>query len=204
MAAPGRELSLTVERGGREIALPITPQARTIGEGAQARQVGMLGVEHTPAAIGQRERVGPIDAVRYGADQTWTIVSLTGSYVIDIFAGRQSADQLAGPLGILDQSGKIATAAISQPNEPLLTIIAELAMSLLEWAAILSVAVGIVNLLPIPILDGGHLLFYAIEAVRGGKPLPMIAQEWAFRAGLAVMGALFLFATWNDIQRHLG
>jgi regulator of sigma E protease len=67
--------------------------------------------------------------------------------------------------------------------------------------AVLSVAVGIVNLLPIPVLDGGHLVFYAIEAVRGGKPLPPQAQEWAFRAGFAAMASLFLFATWNDITR---
>ncbi|MCR6643294.1 MAG: site-2 protease family protein [Terricaulis sp.] len=78
-----------------------------------------------------------------------------------------------------------------------------LALSLLSLAAVLSVAVGIVNLLPIPILDGGHLLFYAIEGVRGGKPLPAVAQEWAYRAGFAVMASLFLFATWNDITRLL-
>lgn len=203
MASPGEQLLLTVERGESELTLPITPSARTVGEGANARQVGMLGVEHAPAALEDRERVGPLGAISFGAQQTWQIIYLTGSYVADIFSGRQSADQLAGPLGILDQSGKIATAAIEQPDEPVMTIVFELLLSLLEWAAILSVAVGIVNLLPIPILDGGHLLFYAIEAVRGGKPLPLIAQEWAFRAGIAVMGALFLFATWNDIQRHL-
>jgi regulator of sigma E protease len=61
--------------------------------------------------------------------------------------------------------------------------------------------VGIVNLLPIPILDGGHLMFYAIEASRGGKPLPPAAQEWAFRAGAFLMVSLFLFATWNDVAR---
>ena len=76
-----------------------------------------------------------------------------------------------------------------------------LALSLLNLAAVLSVAVGFVNLLPIPILDGGHLLFYGIEALRGGKPLPPSAQEWAYRAGFAVMASLFLFATWNDITR---
>jgi regulator of sigma E protease len=77
----------------------------------------------------------------------------------------------------------------------------DLLLSLLGWAAVLSVAVGIVNLLPIPVLDGGHLAFYAIEAVRGGKPLPLQAQEWAMRGGLIALLALFLFATWNDIQR---
>lgn len=76
-----------------------------------------------------------------------------------------------------------------------------LALALLNLAAVLSVAVGFVNLLPIPILDGGHLLFYGIEALRGGRPLPASAQEWAYRAGFAVMASLFLFATWNDITR---
>ncbi len=204
IAAPERRLLLGVDRGGQEIVVPITPQARVIGEGANAQRVGMLGVEHTPAPFGQRERVGPVESLRYGADQTWTIITLTGSYVVDIFRGRQSANNLAGPLGILDKSGQITNAAISQPDVPLGLMLAQLGLSLLEWAAILSVAVGIANLLPVPILDGGQLVFYAIEAVRGGKPLPVNAQEWAFRAGIAVMGALFLFATWNDIQRLLG
>jgi regulator of sigma E protease len=142
-----------------------------------------------------------------GAANTWGIVAQTGSYIGAIFAGRESGDQIAGPLGIINVSGQVATAALTPPpgggggdwGDRLGT----LGIALLGLAAVLSVAVGFVNLLPIPILDGGHLLFYAIEAARGGKPLPPAAQEWAYRAGFAVMASLFLFATWNDISRLL-
>jgi len=202
----GQVTPLSVQRGGEVVALSVTPMSREAPQpDGSVRQVGVIGIERRMAP-GESviERVDPIEAVQTGAEQTWMIVALTGKYVADVFTGRQSPDQLAGPGGILMESGRIASSALEHQHETIWTKISHLLLSLAQWAAILSVAVGIVNLLPIPILDGGHLLFYAIEALRGGKPLPMVAQEWAFRAGLAVMGALFLFATWNDIQRHLG
>jgi regulator of sigma E protease len=136
---------------------------------------------------------------------TWGIVAQTGAYIGAIFAGRESGDQIAGPLGIINVSGQVATSALTGPGggSDWTDRIGSLGLALLSLAAVLSVAVGFVNLLPIPILDGGHLLFYAIEAARGGKPLPPAAQEWAYRAGFAVMASLFLFATWNDITRLL-
>jgi regulator of sigma E protease len=100
-------------------------------------------------------------------------------------------------------SGQVASSALSGPNLDWPEKLQRLGLALLSLAAVLSVAVGFVNLLPIPILDGGHLLFYGIEALRGGKPIPPAAQEWAYRAGFAVMASLFLFATWNDITRLL-
>src|SRR5262249_53750914 len=135
--------------------------------------------------------------------RTWDMIAQTGAYIADVFRGRASANQIAGPTGIFMVSGEVANSALSAPDSDLNGRVGLLALSLLSLAAILSVAVGIVNLLPIPILDGGHLLFYAIEALRGGRPLPPAAQEWAYRAGFAVMASLFLFATWNDISRLL-
>jgi len=201
-ARPGATLSLTVERNDTQTDIAALVGSRAMGEGANARQIGFLGITHTGRPFG--ERVGPVEAFEFGAEQTWAIIAGTGIYVADIIRGRQSADQLAGPLGILHQSGEITTDALKPQDVPASKKIVVLMLRLLEWAAILSVAVGVANLLPIPILDGGNLLFYAIEFVRGGKPLPLIAQEWALRAGIAAMGALFLFATWNDIQRFLG
>jgi regulator of sigma E protease len=166
----------------------------------------MLGVSG-PLVLEQErviERYGPFGALAAGAANTWEIVARTGQYIGAIFAGRESGDQIAGPLGIINVSGQVATSALSAPDDGgIAAKLGLLALSLLSLAAVLSVAVGIVNLLPIPILDGGHLLFYAIEGVRGGKPLPAAAQEWAYRAGFAVMASLFLFATWNDITRLL-
>jgi regulator of sigma E protease len=196
--SPGQPLMLRIERGGEVRTLTATPTA----SGAR----GVLGVTGPLVLEDERviERYGPLSALGAGAANTWEIVAQTGAYIGAIFAGRESGDQIAGPLGIINVSGQVATSALSGPDQGGIgTRIGLLALSLLSLAAVLSVAVGIVNLLPIPILDGGHLLFYAIEAVRGGQPLPAAAQEWAYRAGFAVMASLFLFATWNDITRLL-
>lgn len=197
-ASPGQPLALQIERNGDITTLNATP--------ARSGQRGVLGVSGPLVLEGERviERYGPLSALAAGAANTWDIVAKTGAYIGAIFAGRESGDQIAGPLGIINVSGQVATSALNGPDDGGIGArIGLLALSLLSLAAVLSVAVGIVNLLPIPILDGGHLLFYAIEAVRGGKPLPAAAQEWAYRAGFAVMASLFLFATWNDITRLL-
>ena len=203
---PGRPLDLTVRRGEANVSLRATPEAQNLPDATGVtRRVGLLGIERrTLPSERVIQRYGPGQAVVEGARQTWSIVAMTGLYVGNIVMGRASAEHIAGPAGIFTESGRIAGNAIDQQGVGLAERLADLALSLFQWAAILSVAVGIVNLLPIPILDGGHLLFYAIEAVRGGRPLPVQAQEWALRAGLAVLGSLFLFATWNDIQRIFG
>ncbi|MBL8550755.1 MAG: RIP metalloprotease [Hyphomonadaceae bacterium] len=204
-ANPERQLNLVVRRDGGLASLTVTPTAtETPGPDGRMRRIGLLGIERrTLPEERVIERVGPIGAIGIGAQQTWSIVAMTGAYIGEVFAGRASPEHIAGPAGILNESGRIASRAIDQTDVSPWERLSDLLLSLLQWAAILSVAVGIVNLLPIPILDGGHLLFYAIEAIRGGKPLPPQAHEWALRAGLAVLGGLFLFATWNDIQRFL-
>lgn len=198
-AAPQQAVTMQVERGGEMLTLTATPGSARQG----GVETGVLGVSG-PLILREEqqiERYGALEALRLGAVSTWMIVAQTGEYIGAIFAGRESGDQIAGPLGILNFTGQVATGALAVPETTLSERLTMLALSLLRLAAVLSVAVGIVNLLPIPILDGGHLLFYAIEAVRGGKPLPPAAQEWAYRAGFAVMASLFLFATWNDITR---
>lgn len=194
------QIDFTVERGGALLDISATPRVMDPdGDGpAQARP--LLGLTHNDDRA-QYVGVNPVEAVGLGAAQTWMIVASTFTYIADVVTGRQSGEHIAGPVGIMQQSGQIAESALDQPDGTLFGRLGDLAFSLLQWAAILSVAVGIVNLLPIPILDGGHLMFYAIEALRGGKPLPPMAQEWAFRAGALVMMTLFLFATWNDVAR---
>lgn len=204
-ASPGQPLQLTLRRADEVTSLSATPGSREVAdEGGAPTQRGFLGIVRQMRPEERViEPVGPISAIGLGATQTWNMVAQTGAYVGGMLTGRNSGADIAGPLGILSASGQIAESALAPPDQGVLDKVGTLALSLIGWAAMLSVAVGIVNLLPIPILDGGHLLFYAIEAVRGGRPLPLAAQEWAFRAGLAVMASLFLFATWNDVTRHL-
>jgi regulator of sigma E protease len=128
-------------------------------------------------------RYNPAVAVWKGVEETGFIISTTFSYLGDIIVGRQNADQLGGPLRIAQVSGQVATLGL---------------LALLNLAAILSVSIGLLNLFPIPMLDGGHLLYYAVEAVRG-EPLGEKAQEYGFRIGLAAVLSLMLFATWNDL-----
>jgi regulator of sigma E protease len=107
------------------------------------------------------------------------------SYVKGMILGQVSPDQLAGPLGIAQISGQAASISFA---------------ALFNLAAVLSVSIGLINLFPIPMLDGGHLVFYAVEAVRG-KPLAQNVQEMGFKVGLGLVLMLMLMATWNDITR---
>ncbi|MFZ4602734.1 MAG: M50 family metallopeptidase [Caulobacterales bacterium] len=204
VSSPGKPLAFQVLRDGAPIALTVTPSAREgIDEGGASVTRGVLGVGRTTRPEERKvERFNPLTALAAGAGQVWTIISSTVSYIGNIVSGRASAEHLAGPLGIMDQSGKVLEGSLAAggAQTPLIERIGQAGVALLQWAAILSVAVGFVNLLPVPMLDGGHLLFYGVETARG-RPLSLKAQEMGFRAGLAFIASLFLFATWNDLQR---
>jgi regulator of sigma E protease len=200
-----REVALLIERDGsmQTVALIPAPAQVIDPETGIETTVGRAGIARPPmpdeVVI---DRMNPLEALAYGGEQTWRIVASTFSYIANIFQGLASAEHISGPTGILMQSGQIAEGAIAQAGDASVwERLADLGLSLVAWAAVLSVAVGIVNLLPIPVLDGGHLAFYAIEAARGGKPLPLQVQEWAVRGGLLCILGLFLFATFNDIRR---
>lgn len=203
-ASANTPLVLGIERDGQPLQITVTPTSApsNLQQGPRAGQ-GLLGVNGPMVLQSERqvEPYGVTEAISMGAQNTWGIIAQTGAYIGAVFSGRESGNQIAGPLGIINVSGQVATSALDLPQATVGERARMLGLALLNLAAVLSVAVGFVNLLPIPILDGGHLLFYGIEAARGGKPIPPVAQEWAYRAGFAVMGSLFLFATWNDITR---
>jgi regulator of sigma E protease len=183
-AAPGRELAVKVDRGGAVYTLRVTPERQEVSDnlgGTITR--GIIGIRRvtTPDAVELR-RAGPFEAVWLGVRETNFIITSTLGYLGDVIVGRQRADQLGGPIRIAEVSGQVAKVG----PEALLNLI-----------AVISVSVGLINLFPIPLLDGGHLLFYAIEAVRR-KPLSERTQEIGFRIGLAVVLMLMVFATWND------
>jgi regulator of sigma E protease len=183
-ASAGVPLKIEVERDGALISIGVTPAASEVKSLWGSRTVGMLGIQSTVNKKDIRiEPTGLVESAALGAGETWLWVERTGSFVSGVFAGRESARQVSGPIGIATVSGEMAKLGIG---------------ALIWLAAILSISVGLINLVPIPLLDGGHLMYFAIEALRG-KPLSEKAQEFGFKVGLALVGALMLFATSNDL-----
>jgi regulator of sigma E protease len=183
----GRTLSFVVQRGDTEVTLNATPELKEVKDAfGNVHRTGLLGISRPIAAGDVTVRhFGPIEAVGMGVQETWFIVARTYDYLTGLIAGRESADQIGGPIRIAQVSGQVATFGMG---------------ALLSLAAVLSVSIGILNLFPIPLLDGGHLLFYAFEAVRG-RPLSARTQDIGFRIGLAIVLMLMIFATWNDVLR---
>lgn len=181
----GTTLNFTVKRGDEVVKLTGTPQLREIKDAfGNAHRVGILGITRaTGPGDTVTKPVDPATAVWLGVKETWFVVDRTVSYIGGIFTGRENADQVGGPIRIAQISGQVATIGLS---------------ALIHLAAVLSVSIGLLNLFPVPLLDGGHLLFYAVEAVRG-KPLSERSQELGFRIGLALVLMLMVFATYNDI-----
>jgi regulator of sigma E protease len=181
----GEPLKIVVERKNSEITLKATPQLKEIKDNfGNVHRLGVLGISRSMAAGDiKTEKLGPFGAVTLGAQETWFVVDRTLSYIVGVFAGREAADQLGGPIRIAQVSGQVASAGF---------------VALIHLTAVLSVSIGLLNLFPIPLLDGGHLLFYGIEAIRG-RPLSERAQEVGFRIGLAIVVMLMIFATFNDI-----
>lgn len=185
----GRAMAFTIDRGGMPVTLTATP-AFTRGKDGFGNKLcqGILGITGpTMSSDARVEPVGPLDAVRFGAERTWSIVDRTFVFIGGLFAGRECADQLGGPIRIAQISGQVATMGF---------------VPILELAAMLSVSIGLLNLFPVPLLDGGHLLFYGVEAVRG-RPLSARAQEIGFRIGFAIVVMLMIFTVFNDISQLL-
>jgi len=182
----GQELAITIERDGREIAMRVTPQMTEIPDSlGGTMRVGLLGISKDVSEDLVYERKNPIEAIGLGVSETYFVIERTLAYVKGMILGQVSPDQLAGPLGIAQISGQAASISLA---------------ALFHLAAVLSVSIGLINLFPIPMLDGGHLVFYAVEAVRG-KPLAQNVQELGFKVGLGLVLMLMLMATWNDITR---
>jgi regulator of sigma E protease len=144
-------------------------------------------------------RYNPIEAVQRGAQRTWYTLETTVFYLGRMITGQVSADQLRGPLGIATVTKNVATLG-NDSSDGFLENLGRSALNLAQLVAVLSVSIGFMNLLPIPVLDGGHLLFYAYEAVFR-RPLAAKVQAAGYRVGLALVLGLMLFATWNDLQR---
>lgn len=179
--SPGRTLEIVVARDGGEATLTAIPRPVEITDrfGATHR-IGQLGVGRSGMAFVRHD---PFSAVWHAATETFALTTGTLDAVGQMIAGTRTTEELGGPLRIAQMSGEMA-------QEGLVTLI--------WFMAVLSINLGLINLFPVPMLDGGHLLFYAVEVVRG-RPLGPRAQEFGFRIGLALVLALMLFVTWKDL-----
>lgn len=191
---PDQALRFEIERGGDTLLLTATP--RTVaanaaggadGDSGEVAQVGLLGVSPDPAQIGY-QRLNPFEAVATASQRTWGLTTQILGALGQIITGNRTAEELGGPLRIAQLSGQMAQGGL---------------VSLVFFMAALSINLGLINLFPVPMLDGGHLAFYAVEAVRG-RPLNQKVQEYGFRFGLVLVLLLMIFATWNDlVQLHV-
>jgi regulator of sigma E protease len=196
----GATITFTIQRDGREVVLNGTPEKRVVtDELGVPGEIGVLGVV-TERRRGDvtRTPLSPPAALVGGAERTWDVLTTTVTYLGRMVRGEVASDQIGGPLRIGHTAGgvaKLSTEGAETPREWILGA----TVGLLGLAAVLSVGIGFMNLLPVPVLDGGHLLFYAYEAV-ARRPLAAQVQDVGYRLGLALLLGLMLFATWNDLQ----
>jgi regulator of sigma E protease len=184
---PGREVLLTIERGGEERQVVVVPRPHT-ADGADGRPVGRIGASLRHATEMVEVRYGPFGAVAYGVKQTWDMSWFSLRMLGRMLVGDLSWKNLSGPVTIADYAGQTARVGW---------------VAYVAFLALVSVSLGVLNLLPIPILDGGHLVYYGLEAIKG-RPLSERFMAITQRAGLAVIGALMFIALFNDISRLFG
>lgn len=183
----GQEVVLTVERGDERFQVTLTPKASTQQDASgRAVTVGLIGI--SPTESFRYERVDPLTALYHAGVRTVDTTIKIGWVLVKIVEGAISPQTIGGPILMAQMTGE-------QVQQGLLNLI--------FFTALLSINLGVLNLLPIPILDGGHLFFFLIEVLRG-KPLSLRKREMAQRVGLALLVALMIFAFYNDIFRLLG
>jgi regulator of sigma E protease len=188
-AAPDRDISIEVERGGQRLRI-VASVPRVMEQG---RAIGRLGITLTegartwPPGLVQTHRSGPIDALTGGVAKTWEMSSLTVQMLWRIVTGQVSAKNISGPISIAEFAGISAYLGIT---------------AFLAFLAIISVSLGVLNLMPVPLLDGGQVVYQLVEAVKG-TPLSERAQLFGQQVGIALLVVLMSLAFYNDISRHL-
>jgi len=178
--APGRTLQLQVRRGSQELVLALTPAIDAKGQ-------GLAAVALAPALERVTVQSGPAEALVKGTRRTWEMTALTFKMIGKIVTGQASLKNITGPIAIADYAGQTARMGLA---------------TFLGFIAVVSVSLGVMNLLPIPVLDGGHLLYYSLEVLTG-RPLSERIQGFAQRAGVALLFMLMALAIFNDLSQRL-
>lgn len=189
--SPAREVTIELDRGGSAETIVLVPDVAEIEDRfGNMQKIGRIGVSRDVADTDvSLYRPGPVEAIGMTVEEIRFIIQRTAAFLGDFFVGRGDVEQLGGPVKVAKVSGEVATLGI---------------IALMNLTALLSLNIGIFNLLPVPMLDGGHLLYYLVEAVRG-RPLSMKVQEIGFRFGFALVLALMVFTLFNDtIFAHFG
>jgi len=195
----GVPIDFTVVRGDRVLHLVARPDTRQVDSAFGGKQgVGVLGLA---ARAGGQAPVNPVRALRLGVQKTWDVTTTTLFYLGRIFTGQVGADQMHSIVGIGVATGSLTQQAVDQAKVAGVSWVVTVAFVLIQLSALISVSMGILNLMPIPVLDGGHLLSFAYEAIARRPPAAAV-QAAGYRAGLALLVGLMLFATWNDLGRQ--
>lgn len=185
---PNKMITLTVERNGQSLDIAVTPSAIE----RNGKVIGYLGIapksEPWPSEYQIQLEYGPVAALFEGSKRTWNLVKLSFSMIGKLLTGDVSVDNLSGPISIAQGAGNSAGHGVAY---------------FLGFLALISINLGIINLLPLPVLDGGHLLYYVVELITG-KPVPEKIQETGFKFGAILLMALMAIALFNDLGRVLG
>ncbi len=179
---PNVPLEMNILRNDVQHTITATPKPHVVTEEGKDREIGLLGITPDPKLV-EYESLGLVDAVVMGTERTYGLTVAILGAVGRMITGAVSRDELGGPLRIAQMSGQMAQGGMA---------------NLIFFMAALSINLGLINLFPIPMLDGGHLLFYFFEAIIG-RPINEKAQEYSFRFGLILVLLLMVFVTWNDI-----
>ena len=186
-SAPGEPLTLLVERAGAPLTLEVTPARVRDERDGTAREVGRIGAELGERPDLVKVHYGPIESVGLAVEKTWDTAVFSLKMLGKMITGEASWKNLSGPVTIADYAGKTATIGLA---------------AFLSFLALVSISLGVLNLLPIPMLDGGHLVYYLVEIVKGSPPADWVV-EWGQRAGIGVLVMLTALALYNDLTRLL-
>ena len=181
MGGTGEPMRLTLDRGGASLSVTVVPKmVETKDRFGNVLRHGRLGIARAGQVV---EKVGPVQALGYGVEDTFGIAGNIATTLKQVIVGERSLDELGGPIKTGQVTGQVASMGV---------------LSFIAFLAFFSINLGFINLIPIPMLDGGHLLLYAIEAVRR-QPIGAKVQEWAFMSGFAALMSLMAVLTWNDL-----